>query len=127
MNLCDRNPTTSADGPPIQDAKNAFQLVGVCQVPQLWLLQRAQPHRPQRGRQEQEGGRRACAAGGGQAGEDAGVKERISQMGHVNFAEFFILTPLPPLHHSRNLSVHNTGQFFNTPSTTKIQIVSKDI
>ena len=89
MNLCDRNPTTSADGPPIQDAKNAFQLVGVRQVPQLWLLQRAQPRRPQRGRQEQEGGRRACAAGGGQAGEDAGVKERISQMGHVNFAEFF--------------------------------------
>ena len=66
-----------------------LQLVGVRQVPQLWLLQRAQPRRPQRGRQEQEGGRRACAAGGGQAGEDAGVKERISQMGHVNFAEFF--------------------------------------
>ena len=74
-----------------------LQLVGVRQVPQLWLLQRAQPRRPQRGRQEQEGGRRG-AAGGGQAGEDAGVKERISQMGHVNFAEFFILTPPYTIH-----------------------------
>ena len=76
------------------DVQNAFQLVGVRQVPQLWLLQRAQPRRPQRGRQEQEGGRRG-AAGGGQAGEDAGVKERISQMGHVHVTSsvFFIFAP----------------------------------
>ena len=103
-----------------------LQLVGVRQVPQLWLLQRAQPRRPQRGRQEQEGGRRG-AAGGGQAGEDAGVKEGTNLTnGPCKFCRIFHFDPPSPLHHSRNLSVHNIGQFFNTPSTTKIQIVSKD-
>ena len=55
-----------------------YQFVGVCELPELWLFERAEPG--PRGVQEQEGGPRRRPAGGPrrEASEDVGMKEFLN-------------------------------------------------